>query len=133
MGESGSAVIPVCCCSTRITIFTRSELATPIAACVYTEMERTGSSLNRDLARSRANTSEAFRIGSSGAPYKIVLAGIAGVGKTSLLERVRSGRFLDKDPWEISTIGRSGTDRHTIKTTVDVDTITVCSSTNKSY
>lgn len=93
-------------------------------------MERNGRDLasrsSRELAsRSRASTSGAFRIGSSSAPYKIVLTGVVGVGKSSLLERFRSGKFVDKDPRQHSSIGSPCTDRHTVKRTVDANTITV--------
>lgn len=75
----------------------------------------------------RASTSTSgFRIGSPRAPYKIVLAGVVGVGKTSLLHRIRTGRFLSSTPRN-SIVGADGiaTDRLTIKRTIGSDTIVV--------
>lgn len=67
-----------------------------------------------------------FRIGSTRAPYKIALAGVAGVGKTSLLHRIRFGRFNDcKHRNSIVDADGIATDRHTVRRTVEGNTIVV--------
>ena len=74
----------------------------------------------------QASGALAFRIGSPRAPYKVVLAGVAGVGKTSLLHRIRFGRFLSCGHRN-SIVGTDGiaTDRHTVRRKLEGDTIAV--------
>jgi len=50
--------------------------------------------------------------------YKIILLGEAGVGKTSLFNRIKTGRFHDGQSTQ-------GADRHTYTTTIGDDTINV--------
>ena len=53
--------------------------------------------------------------------YKIILLGEAGVGKTSLFTRIKTGRFNTVQ----TTIGTQGTDVHVHYTSVGDDPINV--------
>jgi len=50
--------------------------------------------------------------------YKVILLGEAGVGKTSLFNRIKTGRFHDGQSTQ-------GADRHTYTTQIGDDTINV--------
>jgi len=50
--------------------------------------------------------------------YKIILLGDAGVGKTSLFNRIKTGRFYEGETTQ-------GVDRYTYATTVGDDTLNV--------
>ena len=52
--------------------------------------------------------------------YKIVLLGDVGVGKTSLFNRIKTGRFIQAP----TTVGQ-GTDQYTHTTTIGEDSISV--------
>ena len=54
--------------------------------------------------------------------YKIILLGEAGVGKTSLFTRLKTGRF---DAVQRATIGAQGTDVYVYLTTVGDDSLNV--------
>lgn len=54
--------------------------------------------------------------------YKIILLGEAGVGKTSLFTRIKTGRF---NPDQTTDIGTEGTDVHIFLTTVGDDSLRV--------
>ena len=53
--------------------------------------------------------------------YKIILLGEAGVGKTSLFTRIKTGRFNTVQ----TTIGTQGTDIYTHQTNVGDDSLNV--------
>ena len=54
--------------------------------------------------------------------YKIILLGEAGVGKTSIFTRIKTGRF---NPDETTDFGTQGTDVHVFLTTVGDDSLSV--------
>lgn len=57
--------------------------------------------------------------------YKIVLLGDAGVGKTSLFNRIKSGRFIETP----TTVGGQGADQYMYTTTIGEDSLNVSCST----
>ena len=57
--------------------------------------------------------------------YKIILLGEAGVGKTSLFNRIKTGRFSQSPP----SVGTQGTDLYVYTTTVGDDSLKVSCST----
>ena len=54
--------------------------------------------------------------------YKVILLGEAGVGKTSLFTRIKTGRF---NPDQTTDIGTQGTDVHVYHTSVGDDFLSV--------
>lgn len=74
-----------------------------------------------DLARSRASSGAAFRIEASTAPFKLVLSGVVGVGKTSLLERFRSNKFNAVTHQSGYSCSTATSDKYTLKRTINED------------
>lgn len=99
----------------------------------------TASRIGARSHRVRSSVSGGFRISSilvaPSSPYKIVLAGIAGVGKSSLVHRIRAGEFIDKPPGHVSSVRSPGScraDWYTLTRNVEGDTLKV-RATNYYY
>ena len=63
--------------------------------------------------------------------YKIILLGDAGVGKTTLFNRIKTGKFIQSTE---ATVGTQGADQYVHTTTIGDDSLNVsCSGVGIMY